>query len=404
VSQKAAEQAAAEKAANAIGAGNVNQAIGDLQTYYPKGAENIPVSSAGITGSPGLAELEQASRLRVPKNWTDFDLSQSKAVFDNVINATKEADQLGALKGARADNWKEAWAKADSNFKPRVWDKLMGQLGPDLDQALKAPEASNPAVRNVLQAIKDEVMRVGPDFSPAHLQQIRANLSGRANPMAPDAFKSAPRDSQAVRDVIGEIDNILNRSTSGQWQKVLEGYAQDSDAVRAAAAASKVRGSFVDRDTGRVLTRTADTQGDIPVITQAGLTRAMNAARMPQSGDLLLSHDANQRLEATIGALRRQQAVQNLKRTATAGGGSDTVANLFADQAAREMPNKLLQLVDAVKRMGSAKTDAATTRLLQDPNELARVLNLLSARPAAAPVGNALAPLYRAAPAIAADR
>jgi hypothetical protein len=68
------------------------------------------------------------------------------------------------------------------------------------------------------------------------------------------------------------------------------------------------------------------------------------------------------------------------------------------------MPNKLLQLVDAVKRMGSAKTDAATTRLLQDPNELARVLNLLSARPAAAPVGNALAPLYRAAPAIAADR
>jgi hypothetical protein len=130
----------------------------------------------------------------------------------------------------------------------------------------------------------------------------------------------------------------------------------------------------------------------------------MNAARMPQSGDLLLSHDANQRLEATIGALRRQQAVQNLKRTATAGGGSDTVANLFADQAAREMPNKLLQLVDAVKRMGSAKTDAATTRLLQDPNELARVLNLLSARPAAAPVGNALAPLYRAAPAIAADR
>jgi len=404
VSDRVASRVATEKAAEAIGPSGVRQAVGDLQTYFPKGAEGIPVSSAGVTGNLGLARLEQGSRLRVPEKWAEFDTQQSKAVFDNVLKATQSADEIGALKGARQANWQEAWAKADSSFKPKVWNKKMGELGPKIDQALRSPESSNPAVRGLLQAIKDEVIRVGPDFSPAHLQQIRANLNGRANPLSPDAFKSAPRDSAAVKSVIRELDDILNSATGNKWQKVLEGYAKDSEVVHSAAAASKVRGAFVDRETGRILTKTRDANGEVPVITESALTRAMNSARLPDKS-LALSQEANHRLEATLDAMRRQAIVQNLKRSATAGGGSDTVANAFAADAARTVaPNRLLELIDGLRRVGTARTDRQLADLLSNPDDLANALNLLSARQGRPPVGNALAPAYRAAPTLAADR
>lgn len=405
-SDAAANRAATGRVAGAIGEDGLSQAIGDLQTYYPKGAENIPVSSAGVTGNAGVARLEQGSRVRTPEQWTGFDQAQGKAVFDNVLSATSDAADLAARKAERAANWQEAWQKAAANQKPRLWVQRMGQLGSDIETALKSPEASNPDVRRTLEQLRDEVIRVGQDFSPAHLQQIRANLNGKVQPMSPDAFKSAPRDNPAIISLKQELDDILNVSTGGKWQKVLEGYAKDSGAVREAAAASKVRGAFVDADTGRILGRTLDSAGEVPVITDAGLSRAMNAARLPDKS-LALSPDANARLEATIDALRRQAIVQNVKRSASAGGGSDTMSNLTSviGSGHTQGGNLLLQTLGAISKAGTAKTDRAMANLLQDPDALAAALNLLSQRQANAVPLNALAaPIYRSAPVIAADR
>lgn len=398
-SSGAATKTAATRIADAAGRDNVPQMIGDLQTYYPKGAEAIPVSSAGITGNAGVGRLEQGSRVRTPENWLDFDRSQAKAVFDNVLQATDEAGQLAARKADRAQNWTASWGNAENSFKPRNFKSLMGQLKSSLDQAAQSPESSNPAVLNVLKAIDGEVVRMGDQFNIGNLQQIRANLSGRANAMSTDPFKSAPRDNPAVISIISELDDILNKSTGGRWQRVVEGYAKDSDAVRAAAAASKVRSAYLDEATGRVLGRTIDPAGEVPVITEAGLSRAMNAARLPDKS-LALSQPAEERLGATLDALRRQSLVQSLKRTATAGGGSDTVANLGA---AGLMPrgNRVLELIDAIGKLGTYRTDKAMAGLLSNPDELALQLSLLGRRPA---MSGLLGPAYQAAPAIAADR
>lgn len=374
VSPKAARSVAVEKVATALG-DDAAQAVADIGTHYPKGAEDIPLSAAAITRNPNLAHLEQGSRITTPATWFDFDQKQGRAVFDNVLRATGEADELVERIVTRQDNWKQLWGAAAQNLKPRLWVARMTQFGEDLGVAARSPEASNPAVRGVLEAIEAEMDRVGPAFGPAHLQQLRANLNGKVQPLSPDVFKSAPRDNPAIKSLIAEMDSILNTSTGGKWQKVLEGYAKDSDLVRAAKAAAKVRSSFVDEATGRIRGTTVDPAGDIPRVTEAGLGRAMDAARMPDK-TLALSDAANQRLGATVDALRAQNVVQQLKRSATAGGGSDTVPNaVAAGMQAAGAPSLVTQLIGAVRRMGLAKTDNEMAALLANPDDLAKAVD-----------------------------
>lgn len=374
VSGRLAKDAAVRRVVSAVGDEAVPQTVADIQTYYPKGAEDIPVSASAITQNPALARLEQGSRLRAGDPWYNFDQEQGKAVFGNVLKATQEADQLGARLGDRQDNWRQAWESASENMRPRLWVQRMTQFGADMESALRSPESSNPAVRSVLDAINAEMDRLGPNFGLGNLQQLRANLNGKVQPTSTDVFKSAPRDNPAIISLKQEMDDILNTATGGKWQKVLEGYAKDSEAVHASKAAQKVRNAFIDPNTGRV--EGVALNPDTPKITEAGLGRAMDAARMPD-GSLALSPEATGRLESTLGALRRQNIVQSVKRTATAGGGSDTMSNALAEGAARASgaPNMLLQLLDAGRKIGMGRQDNALAALLSDPNQLAVALS-----------------------------
>lgn len=372
VSDKSANKVALEKVSQALG-DDAAQAAADIGIYYPKNAETIPVSAAAITKNPRLAELEQGSRLKGAPQWYEFDQKQAKAVFDNVLKATSEAEELGARAAARRENWSQAWAKATESQKPRIWAQRMTQFADDLDSAAISAESANPAVRGVVDAIRNEIDRVGPNFGIGHLQQIRANLSGRSNPISSDVFKAAPRDSAAVKSIIQEVDDILNSTTRGKWQKVIEGYAKDSESLHAAKAAQKIRGSFVD-EIGRIRGVSADPAGDVAKITEAGLGRAMDAARMPDK-TTALSGPAYDRLNATLDALRRQNIVQSMKRSATAGGGSDTVSNALAAGLATKTPNFLVQLLQGARQLGSQKTDAALASLLSNPDDLAAALS-----------------------------
>jgi hypothetical protein len=398
VSRRSADKRAVNKLVETLGEDGSRQVVADIQTHFPKGAEDIPLSAAAITRNPQLAALEQGSRLRNAPAWHEFDTRQGKAVWENVTKATKEADELGKRAGARRDNWKAAWEAASETQKPRVWQRRMTQFGADMETALRSPEASNPNVRGVLEAINAEMDRVGPDFSIGHLQQLRANLEGKVQPMSADAFKSAPRDNPAIISIKKEMDDILNAVTGGKWQKVIEGYAKDSQSLHASKAAQKVRNAFVDAETGRVVSPVIGV--DTPRVTAANLSSAMNAARLPDKS-LALSAEANQRLEATLQALRSQGMVQELKRSALAGGGSDTVPNAIAAGAqAAGAPNLLMQIIGAVRQMGTGKTDDAVAGLLADPDQLALVLNRYFGPQAP----NRLLDALRPAPAALADR
>jgi hypothetical protein len=368
----------------------------------------IPLSVAGTTQSPNAARLEQASRLRNPDAWYGFDQNQGKAVYEKVWQATDEATQKAARAAARSANWKGNWSDVEKAIDPQVFTQRVPKFQQDIDKALMSSEAVNPSVRSMLQTIKQQIGEFGDNFSPAHLQQIRANLSGKYNPMSPNAFASAPRDSAAVLSVKKEIDDILNASSGGVWDKVPKGYAADSASLHQATAAAKIRSSFVDGDTGRITAKALDPKGDIPTITETGLSRSMNAAREPVTQKLALSPQAEGELSQVLDALRSQNIVQAVKKTTTAGGGSDTMSNLTSFAPGGTTKNILLQVAGAIKGAGSAKTQNQLAQLLTDPVAAEKMLAELAAKKP-----NSLAALlqspdfvqfgYRAAPAISAQ-
>lgn len=316
---------------------------------------DIPLSTAALLKDAQIARLEQGNRARNGANWYDFDQNQARAVSDAVRTATSSADDLAARRALRQRNIELRKGQAFSGVNEGAWGDDMSRLYQNLDVAMQSPEASNPAVLNMLKALKGEIDRLGDNFTPQHLATIRANLSSKYNPTNPNVYAAAPRDSAARLSVMQEVDNILNNATNSRWQDVVSGYARDSVPVDAAKAAGRVRDRFWDSNTGRVLGVSADAAGDVPKITEAGLGGALNAARGPDKS-LLLSREANARLEAVLDALRSQNIVQGVKRSATAGGGSDTASNMYAAKAAG-------QAAQAMGASGSMTTSTATAAL-----------------------------------------
>lgn len=324
---------------------------------------NIPLSTAAQLRDPTIARLEQGSRTRNGANWYDFDQNQASAVADAVRDATASAGELGVRRALRDKNIKLRKNQAFSGIDEGAFVD-MAKLSSNLESAMRSPDASNPAVLNMLKAVQGEMDRLGDQFGPQNLATIRQNLSAKFNPTNPNVYAAAPRDSAARLALMSNIDDILNNTTNNRWQDVVSGYAKDSRPVDAAKAAGRVRQSFYDQETGRVLGVAADAKGDIPKITEAGLGSAMNAARGPDKR-LLLSNEANMRLEAVLDALRAQNITQGVKRSSTGGGGSDTGSNLYAAKAAGKA-------ADAIGASGST-TAAVTTAVLNKLGELATV-------------------------------
>lgn len=374
----------------------LEQAMRQVRQQAPQASQapggNIPLSVSARLGNPELARLEAGSRARSGANWYDFDQNQARAVADAVTRATRGAEEVGARKAMRSSNRELLERQAMGSINEQAFTRDLVNFRSNLDLATRTPEASNPAVRNMLTQLADEIDRLGPEFKPEHLATIRANLASKA-PMVPtNAYQAAPRESPATISVLREVDNILNSASNGRWQDVVGTYKRDSDAmVRSSQAAGKIRESFYDPATGRVRGVSADPAGDIPKITEASLGRAMDAARGPRK-ELMLDPTANTRLESVLDALRRQNIVQGVKRSATAGGGSNTASDQFAAGTARALGDVALDAVGGpgavvgrsimgtVRGAVDARKDRALAEALQNEQAFIQMLENQAAK------------------------
>jgi hypothetical protein len=359
------------------------QAMRQQAPQAPGGS--IPLSVSARLSNPELARLEAGSRARSGANWYDFDQNQARAVAGEFDAATAEVGELAARRAAREANIKANKATAFQAADRAQFGNDLAQFRANIELAKQSPEASNPAVLSMLQSIESEMNRLGPAFGPEHLGTIRHNLSGRGNSLSPNAYQAVPRDSAATIDVLREVDSILNNVTGNKWQDVISGYAKDQRPVDAAKAAGRVREAYYDMATGRVRGVSADPAGDIPKITEAGLNRALDAARAPDKSTLR-SDPSRQRLESVLDALRRQNIVQGVKRSATAGGGSNTASDQFAAGTARALGDVALDavggpgaavgrnLLSGIRGAVDARKDRALAQALQDEQAFIRML------------------------------
>lgn len=386
--ERAAEQIAAELGANSPQM--LRQTIANLRNVQQG---PIPLSTAASLADPQLARLEAGSRARNGANWYDFDQNQARSVWNELSSATRGADDVGARRAMRSSNRDTLYNQAMSTVNEPAFARDLTGFRANLDTAARSAEASNPAVRSMLQSLADEIDRLGPDFRPEHLATIRANLASKSPLVPTNAYQAAPRESPATMSVLREVDNILNNATGGRWQDVLGGYARDSNLVRSSQAAGKVREAFIDPATGRVRGVSADVAGDVPKVTEAGLGRALDVARGPRK-ETVLDPTVNARLEGILEALRSQNIVQGVKRSATAGGGSNTASDTMASRAAGGLADAVANTagtpgraaLDALRNFGNTRKDAALAEALQNPQRMVQLLEdkLRSGRPLSA--------------------
>jgi len=413
VTRGGGESRAGERVVRELAEGGDQQAVlrqtMDRLRQAPQGP--IPLSTAASLADPQLARLEAGSRTRSGANWYDFDQGQARSVADEVIAATRGAEDVAARRGLRSNNREVLVNQAMSSVNEPAFARDLAGFRANLDTAARSAEASNPAVRGMLTQLADEIDRLGPDFSPQHLATIRANLASKPKMVPTNSYEAAPRDNPATMSVLREVDNILNNATGGRWSPVLQSYKRDSDIVRSSQAAGKIRESFIDPATGRVRGVSADAAGDVPKITEAGLGRALDSARGPRR-ELVLDPTANARLEAVLAALRQQNIVQGVKRSATAGGGSntasDTIAAGVAERAAGMLggPAQPVASTLTTRLMDYSKglEEQALAQALQNPQRMLQILQRqVDAGQPLTPTQQQLLALLRGVPAVAAQ-
>jgi len=413
VTRGGGESRAGERVVRELAEGGDQQAVlrqtMDRLRQAPQGP--IPLSTAASLADPQLARLEAGSRTRSGANWYDFDQNQARSVADEVIAATRGAEDVAARRGLRSNNREVLVNQAMSSVNEPAFARDLAGFRANLDTAARSAEASNPAVRGMLTQLADEIDRLGPDFRPENLATIRANLASKPKMVPTNSYEAAPRDNPATMSVLREVDNILNNATGGRWSPVLQSYKRDSDIVRSSQAAGKIRESFIDPATGRVRGVSADAAGDVPKITEAGLGRALDSARGPRR-ELVLDPTANARLEAVLAALRQQNIVQGVKRSATAGGGSntasDTIAAGVAERAAGMLggPAQPVASTLTTRLMDYSKglEEQALAQALQNPQRMLQILQRqVDAGQPLTPTQQQLLALLRGVPAVAAQ-
>lgn len=409
VTQAGGGQRAGEQIAQELGADTpqmLRQTIDRLRNA-PQGP--IPLSTAAALSDPQLARLERGSRTTSGANWMDFDQQQARALWNEITAATRGAEDVTARRSMRANNRSVLFNQAMGTINEPAFARDLTSFRSNLDTAMRSAEASNPAVRTMLQTVADEIDRLGPDFRPEHLATIRANLANKTPLVPTNAYQAAPRESPATMGVLRDVDNILNNATGGRWQDVLGAYARDSNLVRSSQAAGKIRESFVDPATGRVRGTAADSAGDLPTVTEAGLGRALDVARGPRK-ELVLDPTANARLEGVLQALRQQNITRRVAKSATAGGGSNTASDTIAAQAASGLADAMASTagapgrmsLEALRNFANTRKDAALAEALQNPQRMIELLEgqVRAGRPLS-PAEQQLLALLRGVPAAA---
>jgi hypothetical protein len=363
LTQAGAKERAADRILRDVGEGEARQAVADIQTYYPKGAEDIPLSTAGVTQNPKIAVLERASRARDPAQWAQLDEATNRAAWQNVQRATQNADELERLRQARSENWMQRQGEASAAVRPAKFAKELEGFYSKIEQALKSPPGQN-QMRPVLLEIKRQLDELGPEITPEHMMTLRANMQGAIKGTPDNVFATAPRTDPYYISLKQELDRILNDVTGGKWQKVVEGYAKDSAPVQAAKSAKGIRETF---ETPEGVLRTGDV-GGVPRVTEARLRQALASKGESKFGDAL-TPESRQRLAATLEALNRQNITQRVKNAGTGGGGSNTLMDTAALLARRQMPASgvIERLWNVAVKRGDEMLQQEIDLLLRDP-------------------------------------
>jgi len=383
------ERAAARAAQEAVQGqgGSLVQGAADLGLHNPNAPGKLPLSSAEVLQNTKLAQLERESRMNpaTRPGWSELDTSKAQGAWRGVQGATKEAGELDELITKRGERWDTNWQKMSGAVRPQKFGAAMNDLAQYLDNAQFSPEAlADDQVASAISHVQGSLAKAGDKLTPEHVQKLRAMLNGDAS-LRPNAsiLSKVDRSARPIQELKSKLDEALNSSTGGRWQRVLDDYADDSTRVDAAKAAQSVRDKFIEPSSGAIVGEASKFATDIPNVTPSRVTTALGGAR--RGRESLLSDQAVNELTGLRQQLDKGGIVQGVGRTGNAGPGTTTAGDLALQaggQAAgkRVLPSEMYpiagKIYEVTKQRAERLQSERLAQGLRDPDAMVKLLEM----------------------------
>lgn len=368
-----AESAAAAAIIDKLGGPDeAAKAVKQVKEYSPNVfTQDIPMTPAEITQHPGLGVME-AKSARGPDaaHWSTFRGQQAEARADALHDVTMNADDLvGATerRAAKADPLRAdalTTAGKDLHFTEHLVQDL-ARL--ERDPTVRGNDGAKALVKNVRDLLDSGV-------DPATLYEKRKFLLGKLlgpTQLGDSLSQAAKANKHTVFELRDAIDNTLNQSTGGKWQRYLDAYKGKSGEVEDATASQLLRDAA-----GELPTVTTSPGRRVPDLNAQRLEKMDQAASEGEFGDRFAKR-TRRALDALKDNLSMTESLQRGVKKNAADSNQRSVG-AFAASAAEDALiaplSKTRRFINNVISFGSDLERATLSDALRDSDRFVKVV------------------------------
>lgn len=216
-----------------------------LDGTYPASRYGVNPSSAMLTRHPTLEALETGSRTRTGDQWTRFDRMNAEARWGAIEGAAGTPAELATIRAARdalsSPKRVEALGATGGALKVGKGSPY-GGLTEKLESLTTGAERPNPSVQAMVGYVNKELEK---GVTPEQLYSVRKFLT--------EGYKSGPPSELANsvkganfqrREIIEQLDNVLDDMSGGKWADYLKTYKEASPLINSRESLLKIKGSL----------------------------------------------------------------------------------------------------------------------------------------------------------------
>lgn len=362
----AAERRAADELVRRLwneGAQSVLDSI-NARGFGPPGTRNIPLTAGEISQNPALAAMERGTG---DVTWAPFRAKQAHERFAVLEDATKGGTpaNIKALEVARDNATASLREKALTEAAKDKWFHM--PVVKALDDMMSGSSRPNPGVKWVNNYLRGEM---DEGITPGQLYEAKKVLQEKLDgPLTPGdqvaaSLKNARRETTKI---INAIDDALNKSSGGKWQKYIDKYKSESRAVDSAKAQHEIRQLFTND--------AAPTIAGVPELTASRVGRALESEGSGKYGQLLDDKTLERLRELRDNIAASEDLQKLLVKSATGGrGGSNTNMDMLLSRRLAGAVEGTVPILKDVAKRADEFTKAALLDAFQNPERFVAIV------------------------------